>query len=144
MPRTRCEIGKLHLVSNANHVVSVFATRTKFAAIATISESVDAAAIVSLALRQVKKYGRLALLRAEDNRFLTESGSGTAMGELLRRFWIPVLLSEELPEADGAPKKIVVATIPVGVAGTGGDIAAGGRAGSQPQQRHQRPEMQNR
>ena len=30
------------------------------------------------------------------------------MGELLRRFWLPVLLSAELPEADGPPKKIVV------------------------------------
>ena len=48
------------------------------------------------------------MLRAEDNKFLTESGAGTGMGELLRRFWIPVLLSEELPEADGTPKKIVV------------------------------------
>src|ERR1700716_1068521 len=48
------------------------------------------------------------MLRAEDNKFLTESGAGTAMGELLRRFWLPVLLSEELPEADGVPKKIVV------------------------------------
>ena len=48
------------------------------------------------------------MLRAEDNKFLTESGAGTGMGELLRRFWIPVLLSEELPEADGPPKKIVV------------------------------------
>nr|HEV8012251.1 Rieske 2Fe-2S domain-containing protein [Bradyrhizobium sp.] len=48
------------------------------------------------------------MLRVEDNKFLTESGAGTAMGELLRRFWLPVLLSEELLEADGAPKKIVV------------------------------------
>ena len=48
------------------------------------------------------------MLRAEDNKFLTESGAGTPMGELLRRFWMPVLLSEELPEADGPPKKIVV------------------------------------
>ena len=48
------------------------------------------------------------MLRAEDNKFLTESGAGTAMGELLRRFWMPVLLSAELPEADGTPKKIVV------------------------------------
>src|ERR1700723_3338906 len=48
------------------------------------------------------------MLRAEDNKLLTESGSGTAMGDLLRRFWLPVLLSEELPEADGPPKKIVV------------------------------------
>jgi len=48
------------------------------------------------------------MLRAEDNKFLTESGAGTGMGELLRRFWMPVLLSAELPEADGTPKKIVV------------------------------------
>src|SRR6202051_230463 len=48
------------------------------------------------------------MLRAEDNKFLTESGAGTPMGELLRRFWMPVLLSEELPEANGPPKKIVV------------------------------------
>jgi len=28
------------------------------------------------------------------------------MGELLRRFWMPALLSEELPERDGPQKKI--------------------------------------
>ncbi|HET6928256.1 MAG TPA: hypothetical protein VFI48_15495 [Hyphomicrobiaceae bacterium] len=48
------------------------------------------------------------MLSAEDSRVLTESGVGTLMGELLRRFWLPVLLSEELPEPDGPPKKIVV------------------------------------
>jgi hypothetical protein len=48
------------------------------------------------------------MLRAEDNKFLTESGPGTGMGELLRRFWLPVLLAKELPEPDGTPKKIVV------------------------------------
>ena len=30
------------------------------------------------------------------------------MGELLRRFWMPALLSEELPERDGPPKKIKI------------------------------------
>jgi phthalate 4,5-dioxygenase len=39
---------------------------------------------------------------------VTESGVGTGMGELLRRFWLPVLLSEEVPESGGQPKKIVV------------------------------------
>ena len=48
------------------------------------------------------------MLRAEDNNFLIESGPGTGMGELLRRIWISVLLSKELPEPDGEPKKIVV------------------------------------
>src|SRR6185436_5573196 len=55
-----------------------------------------------------QQYGGRPMLRAEDNKFLTESGAGTGMGELLRRFWIPVLLSAELPDADGTPKKIVV------------------------------------
>ena len=48
------------------------------------------------------------MLRAEDNKFLIESGAATPMGKLLRRFWLPVLLSEELREPDGEPKKIVV------------------------------------
>ncbi|MEZ5853901.1 MAG: Rieske 2Fe-2S domain-containing protein [Hyphomicrobiaceae bacterium] len=48
------------------------------------------------------------MLTAEDNRFLTQSDAGTPMGELIRRFWVPVLLSEELPEPDGEPKEITV------------------------------------
>src|SRR5580692_13023080 len=62
-------------------------------------------------LRQARSKdhtGGRAMLRAEDNQFLTESGAGTPMGELLRRFWLPVLLSAELPEADSPPKKITV------------------------------------
>jgi phthalate 4,5-dioxygenase oxygenase subunit len=46
------------------------------------------------------------MLSQADNEFLTQSGPGTPMGELLRRFWMPALLSEELPERDGPPKKI--------------------------------------
>ncbi|HEX9325477.1 MAG TPA: Rieske 2Fe-2S domain-containing protein [Reyranella sp.] len=46
------------------------------------------------------------MLSREDNEFLTRSGPGTPMGDLLRRFWMPALLSEELPERDGPPKKI--------------------------------------
>ena len=48
------------------------------------------------------------MLSADDNRLLTQSDAGTPMGELLRRFWLPVLLSEEIPEPDGTPKKITV------------------------------------
>lgn len=48
------------------------------------------------------------MLTAEDNRLLTQSDAGTPMGELLRRFWLPVLLSEELPDRDGPPKKCVM------------------------------------
>jgi len=46
------------------------------------------------------------MLSRADNEFLTRSGKGTPMGELLRRFWMPALLSEELPERDGPPRKI--------------------------------------
>ncbi|MFI4999700.1 MAG: Rieske 2Fe-2S domain-containing protein [Reyranellales bacterium] len=48
------------------------------------------------------------MLSKSDNEFLTRSGLGTPMGELLRRFWMPALLSEELSERDGAPKKIKI------------------------------------
>jgi len=46
------------------------------------------------------------MLSQADNEFLTRAGKGTPMGELLRRFWMPALLSEELPDRDGPPKKI--------------------------------------
>ncbi len=35
----------------------------------------------------------------EQNDFLTQTGPGTPMGKLLRRYWIPALLSDEI--ADG-------------------------------------------
>ena len=41
------------------------------------------------------------MLSQADNAFLTLSGPGTPMGDLLRRFWMPALLSEELAERDG-------------------------------------------
>ncbi|WP_239628209.1 hypothetical protein [Bradyrhizobium sp. I71] len=44
------------------------------------------------------------MLRAEDNKFLTESGPGAGMGELLLRFWMPVLLSKDLPEQGKPPQ----------------------------------------
>ncbi|GAC1315252.1 MAG: Rieske 2Fe-2S domain-containing protein [Chloroflexota bacterium] len=43
------------------------------------------------------------MLSHADNQLLTEVGPGTPMGELFRRFWIPVLLAEELPRADSDP-----------------------------------------
>jgi phthalate 4,5-dioxygenase oxygenase subunit len=48
------------------------------------------------------------MLSKADNDFLTQSGQGTPMGALLRRFWMPALLSEELPERDGPPRKIKI------------------------------------
>ncbi len=40
------------------------------------------------------------MLRQEINELLTKTGPGTEMGDLFRQYWIPTLLSEELPEND--------------------------------------------
>jgi len=42
----------------------------------------------------------------EENELLCRTGSGTPMGEMMRRYWIPALLSEELPEPDSTPKRV--------------------------------------
>ena len=46
------------------------------------------------------------MLSRKDNDMLTQVGPGTPMGELFRRFWLPALLEEELPEPDGAPVRL--------------------------------------
>ncbi len=48
------------------------------------------------------------MLSVEDNELLTQTGRGTPMGELFRRFWMPVLLSREVPEPDGPPVRVRV------------------------------------
>jgi phenylpropionate dioxygenase-like ring-hydroxylating dioxygenase large terminal subunit len=40
---------------------------------------------------------------ADDYMILTRVGPGTPMGSLLRRYWIPAVMSEQLPERGGAP-----------------------------------------
>jgi phthalate 4,5-dioxygenase len=46
------------------------------------------------------------MLTNEDNARLTRVGSGTPMGGLMRRYWLPALLSEEVREPDGAPVRV--------------------------------------
>src|SRR6188472_3229517 len=46
------------------------------------------------------------MLSKEDNELLTRTGAGTPMGELMRQYWIPALVSSELPEPDGAPLRV--------------------------------------
>src|SRR5205814_3770729 len=55
------------------------------------------------ARREVKNT----MLTKEQNDLLTQTGPGTPGGELLRRFWQPVGLTEELPEG-GAPVPVKV------------------------------------
>ena len=49
--------------------------------------------------------GKLMLSR-EENTLLTRIGPGTAMGEVMRRYWIPALLAREIPEPDGPPVRV--------------------------------------
>jgi phthalate 4,5-dioxygenase len=46
------------------------------------------------------------MLKKEQNDLLTQTGPGTAMGRLFRGYWIPALLSEELPENDCPPVRV--------------------------------------
>jgi len=45
-------------------------------------------------------------MKAEQNELLCRTGPGTPMGELFRRFWLPLLLSWELPEPDCPPVRV--------------------------------------
>lgn len=47
------------------------------------------------------------MIAAEENALLTQTDRGTPCGELMRRYWQPVALSEELPEG-GAPLKVKI------------------------------------
>jgi len=46
------------------------------------------------------------VLRREINELLTQTGPGTRMGDLFRRYWMPALLAEELPENDCPPVRV--------------------------------------
>ena len=48
------------------------------------------------------------MLSREQNNMLTQTDADTPMGAYFRRFWQPVALAEELPEADGPPIRINV------------------------------------
>src|SRR5216117_3941594 len=46
------------------------------------------------------------MLSREDNELLCRVGRDTPTGNLLRQYWIPALMSSELPERDGAPVRV--------------------------------------
>src|SRR5215211_5186369 len=49
---------------------------------------------------------RCDVLKREDNELVTRVGPGTPMGEAMRRYWMPALLSEELPGPDSDPLRV--------------------------------------
>ncbi len=46
------------------------------------------------------------MLKPDQNLLLTRTGPGTPLGDLFRRYWVPALLSEELPEPDCPPVRV--------------------------------------
>jgi phthalate 4,5-dioxygenase len=48
------------------------------------------------------------MLDPATNEYLTSTDAGTPVGELFRRFWVPILLSDELPDPDGPPSRIKI------------------------------------
>ncbi|HET6605348.1 MAG TPA: Rieske 2Fe-2S domain-containing protein [Rhodopila sp.] len=46
------------------------------------------------------------MLSRNENEILTRVGSGTPMGRTLRRYWIPALLTSEIPEPDCPPARV--------------------------------------
>jgi len=48
------------------------------------------------------------MLPKEQNELLTRAMAGTPMGELMRRYWIPALLSEEIPKPDCPPVRVLI------------------------------------
>jgi phthalate 4,5-dioxygenase oxygenase subunit len=46
------------------------------------------------------------MMKQEQNMLLTQTGPGTPMGELFRRYWIPAMLADELAEPDGPPVRV--------------------------------------
>jgi len=48
------------------------------------------------------------MLTKEQNELLTRTNQGTPLGELMRRYWLPVMLSSEIPEPDCPPVHVRV------------------------------------
>jgi len=48
------------------------------------------------------------MLSREDNELVTRVGPGTAMGSLMREYWLPAMLSSELPAPDSDPVRVML------------------------------------
>ncbi|MBO0880556.1 MAG: Rieske 2Fe-2S domain-containing protein [Mycobacterium sp.] len=48
------------------------------------------------------------MLSQEENAFLTRVGPGTPMGNLMRQYWLPAMLSSELPRPDSDPVRVLL------------------------------------
>jgi len=46
------------------------------------------------------------MLSKQENELITRSVQGTPLGDLMRRYWVPALLSEEIPAPDSPPVQV--------------------------------------
>ena len=63
------------------------------------------------------------MLSKQENELVTHAMPGTPMGELMRRYWIPAFLTEEIPEPDCPPVQVrILGEELVGFRDTNGEI----------------------
>jgi nitrite reductase/ring-hydroxylating ferredoxin subunit len=48
------------------------------------------------------------MLKPEDNELITRVGPGTPMGNLMREYWVPAMLSSEVPSPDSDPLRVLL------------------------------------
>src|SRR4030088_1805579 len=48
------------------------------------------------------------MLTQQDNELVTRVGPATPMGKLMRQYWVPTMLSSELPGADCDPVRVLL------------------------------------
>ncbi|HEY5273643.1 MAG TPA: hypothetical protein VIJ34_10470, partial [Acidimicrobiales bacterium] len=48
------------------------------------------------------------MLTKEDNELISQVGPGTPMGALMREYWVPAMLSSELPNPDCDPVRVML------------------------------------
>src|SRR5437588_9839278 len=53
-------------------------------------------------------HWQLAMLSKADNERTTRVGPGTPMGNLMRQYWVPAMLSSELPKPDCDPVRVML------------------------------------
>ena len=46
------------------------------------------------------------MLLPEENDLITLAGPGTPLNAAMRRYWLPAVLSREIPEPDGPPVRV--------------------------------------
>src|SRR5882672_10922729 len=59
-------------------------------------------------MHAVEEVDHPAMLKQEDNELITRVGRGTPMGNLMREYWVPALLSSELPSPDCDPVRVLL------------------------------------